>query len=62
MSIVWALVYIYLMSACAEPIAWFCVLVLQLFLAGSAAAGWFYRESLIKKREENTTGAYYTDA
>lgn len=60
MSIVWSLVYIYLMSACAEPIAWFCVLVLQLFLAGSSGALWFYRMHLIEQHADRLTNGVYT--
>jgi hypothetical protein len=48
MSIVYCLAYIYLMSAFAEPIAWFCVLLLQVFLIGSTAALWMYRQQKIE--------------
>jgi len=48
MSVVYCLVYIYLMSAFAEPIAWFCVFVLQVFLAAVAGGLWFARMQKIE--------------
>jgi hypothetical protein len=48
MSIVYCLAYIYLMSAFAEPIAWFCVFLLQAFLLGSTGALWMYRTKKIE--------------
>ena len=44
MSVVYCLVYIFLMSMFAEYIAWFCVVLLQVALAGASAALWMYRQ------------------
>lgn len=52
MSVVYSLVFIYLMSAFAEPIAWFCVVLLQLSLAGATAALWFSREKKIQAHQD----------
>lgn len=52
MSVVYCLVYIYLMSAFAEPIAWFCVFVLQVFLAASAGGLWFVRMTQIEDHQQ----------
>jgi hypothetical protein len=52
MSVFYCLVFIYLMSAFAEPIAWFCVLLLQLFLLGCAGALWFARVAAIEDHAE----------
>lgn len=45
MSVVYCLVFIYLMSAFAEPIAWFCVFILQMFLIALTGATWFFRQT-----------------
>lgn len=52
MSVVYCLAYIYLMSAFAEPIAWFCVILLQFFLLGSTGALWFIRQQKIEHHQE----------
>jgi hypothetical protein len=33
------------MSAFAEPIAWFCVFILQMFLIALTGATWFFRQT-----------------
>jgi hypothetical protein len=43
MSVIYSLAFIFLMSAFAETIAWFCVVCLQLSLLGGAGALWFAR-------------------
>jgi hypothetical protein len=54
MSVVYCLVYIYLMSAFAETIAWFCVVSLQLFLLGCTAALWMARTGGVERFSELT--------
>lgn len=60
MSVVYCIVYIYLMSAFAEPIAWFCVLVLQIFLLGSTGALWMVRQSKIEHHLEMLENGTWT--
>lgn len=53
MSVIYSFVFIYLMSAFAEPIAWICVVLAQLAFIGGAVGGWFYRQDLVKTYENN---------
>lgn len=53
MSVVYSFVFIYLMSAFAEPIAWICVVLAQLAFIGGAVAGWFWRVELVKTHDMN---------
>ena len=47
LSLVWSFVYIYLMSACAEPLAWGCIILIQLGLfAGSGTLFYFWKKDL----------------
>lgn len=39
MGFVYSLIFLYLMSAFAEQIAWFCVFLVQIGLLGAAAGG-----------------------
>ena len=41
------------MSAFAEPIAWFCVVLLQVALAGATGAIWLYRQQSIEDHQKN---------
>jgi len=43
MGVVYCFLYIYFMSAFAEPIAWFCVVLLQVGLFAASVACWFIR-------------------
>lgn len=51
LSLIYALVYIYLMSFFAEVIAWICVVLVQLGLWGSCVGCYFYRASLKEAAE-----------
>jgi hypothetical protein len=52
-SIIYSFVFIYLMSAFAEPIAWLCIVLVQIgFIAGTALA-WMYRQTESKRYLEN---------
>lgn len=53
MSVVYCLIYIQLMSKFAECIAWICVVLLQLFLACSTGAIYFYRMQSIEDHFKN---------
>ena len=53
MSVIYCLLYIFLMSAFAEPIAWFCVVLLQVALAGATGAIWMYRQQSIEDHQNN---------
>uniref|UniRef100_A0A7S3N2V9 Choline transporter-like protein n=1 Tax=Strombidium inclinatum TaxID=197538 RepID=A0A7S3N2V9_9SPIT len=56
MAFVYCFIYIYLMSAFAEPIAWICVGLIQLGLIGASVACFFIRKHLIQNNpdaEEN---------
>ena len=48
MSLVYSFLYIYLMSAFAETIAWIAVALVQLGLIGCTVGSYFYRANLIK--------------
>ena len=52
LSVVYSLIYIYLMSAFAEPIAWFCIFILQIFLIGSSATLYMLREEKMKVHQD----------
>jgi choline transporter-like protein 2/4/5 len=70
MGFVYSLIFLYLMSAFAEPIAWLCVFLIQVGLFGAAAGSFFVYTDLhkkagmkdlntaeIKKTNEEATGA-----
>ena len=44
LGVVYSFIYIYLMSAFAEQISWFCIFVLEIFLLGSSLALYMIRE------------------
>ena len=46
MAPIYCLIFIAIMSAFAEYIAWFCVILVQLGLIGGAVACYMYRQSL----------------
>jgi len=48
MSVIYSFVFIYLMSAFAETIAWICVVLAQLALIGASVVSYFWRQDLIK--------------
>jgi len=51
MGMVYSFIYIYVMSAFAECIAWVCVAIAQLGLIGLSVGAWFSRANEIKKYE-----------
>lgn len=53
MGVVYCLIYIYLMSAFAEVIAWVCVALAQLGFIGLSVGAWFYRASEIDNMHAN---------
>jgi hypothetical protein len=46
MSFVYSLIFLYLMSAFAEPIAWFCVFLIQVGLLGASLGSLMEYKSL----------------
>lgn len=55
-GILYAFVFIYLLSAFAEPIAWICIVLVQLGLVGVTALMWTYRAEEIKDYNEHSQG------
>ena len=53
MSVIYSFIFIYLMSAFAEPIAWICVALAQLGLIGASIGAWFWRAGLAQTLTEN---------
>lgn len=53
MSVIYSFVFIYMMSAFAEPIAWVCVALAQLGFIGAAVGSWFWRQDLVAIHKEN---------
>jgi len=50
-GVLYCFIYIYLMSAFAETIAWICVAMAQLGFIGLTVGCWFYRDAEIQKYE-----------
>jgi len=60
MGFVYSLVFLYLMSAFAEPIAWLCVALIQIGLLGAAVGSFFASVELKKKGKEHGNSAAQT--
>lgn len=52
LSVVYCLVFIYLMSAYAEPLSWFCIIVFQIGLFAGSGGLFVYRMTVVKDQED----------
>lgn len=58
LGLVWCIIFIYLMSAFAETIAWICVVLIQLTLAGGSAVGFFAFTQITKDQDAKVQNQY----
>ena len=57
MSLVYTVLYILILSAFAEPLAWICIVAVNIGLFAVAIGGWFMREESKKKVLASSSGA-----
>ena len=57
MSLVYTILYILILSAFAEPLAWICIVAIQLGLFGVAVGAWFMRQESIKNLSDAEPGS-----